>query len=117
MKMRPFFRWFALVISLVFVAFAALQWNDPDPIVWIVAYLVPAALCFLSFRGVVLRLPALAIGAAYFGAAFFVWPDTYLGLTLDKGYFHEIEEAREALGLAICSVVLLVVFSVGVKRK
>src|SRR5215216_1928403 len=35
----------------LFVFSAALQYNDPDPYVWIPVYLYAAVLCWLAFKG------------------------------------------------------------------
>jgi hypothetical protein len=40
-----------LILSILFVLFAALQYNDPDPYIWIPIYGYAAVLCFLAFRG------------------------------------------------------------------
>ena len=40
-----------LVLSILFVLFAALQYNDPDPWIWIPIYGYAATLCFLAYRG------------------------------------------------------------------
>jgi Transmembrane family 220, helix len=40
-----------LILSILFVLFAALQYNDPDPWIWIPIYMYAATLCFLAYRG------------------------------------------------------------------
>ena len=35
----------------VFIVFAALQYNDPDPYLWIPIYLYAAVLCYLAAKG------------------------------------------------------------------
>ena len=37
-----------ILLGLVMVAFAAVQYNDPDALLWIVIYLVPAAWAFAA---------------------------------------------------------------------
>jgi hypothetical protein len=34
----------------IFILFAAVQYNDPDPWMWIALYLYGATLCYLAFR-------------------------------------------------------------------
>ena len=41
---------FNLLFSLVFFVFAALQYNDPDPYIWMPIYLYATILCWLAFR-------------------------------------------------------------------
>ena len=36
----------AALVSSCFLCFAALQWNDPDPEIWVTAYLLPAMMGF-----------------------------------------------------------------------
>jgi hypothetical protein len=40
-----------LSLGILFVFFAGLQYNDPDPYLWIPIYTYAAAICFLAFRG------------------------------------------------------------------
>jgi hypothetical protein len=40
-----------LIFSILFVLFALLQYNDPDPYLWIPIYLYAAILCWLSYKG------------------------------------------------------------------
>jgi hypothetical protein len=41
---------FNILFAAVFVLFAALQYNDPDPYIWVPLYLYAAALCWLASR-------------------------------------------------------------------
>ena len=41
---------FNLIFCFIFIGFAALQYNDPDPYVWIPIYMYAAVLCWLAFR-------------------------------------------------------------------
>lgn len=41
---------FNIFFCLVFILFAALQYNDPDPWLWMPIYLYTALLCWLAFR-------------------------------------------------------------------
>lgn len=42
---------FNLVFAILFVLFAALQYNDPDPYIWIPIYVVSAFVCFQNYKG------------------------------------------------------------------
>ena len=42
---------FNLVFAILFVLFAALQYNDPDPYIWIPIYIVSAFVCFQTYKG------------------------------------------------------------------
>lgn len=39
-----------IIFTIVFLLFAALQWNDPDPLIWIPIYLYAAVLTLLAAR-------------------------------------------------------------------
>jgi hypothetical protein len=41
---------FNVVFCILFILFAAVQYNDPDPYIWIPIYLYAAVLCWLAFR-------------------------------------------------------------------
>lgn len=41
---------FNIVFCLLFIFFAALQYNDPDPYLWMPIYLYSAVFCWLAFR-------------------------------------------------------------------
>ena len=41
---------FNIVFSVLFVLFAALQYNDPDPYIWMPIYLYTAILCWQASR-------------------------------------------------------------------
>lgn len=40
-----------IIFCILFVLSAALQYNDPDPYLWIPIYLVPAWFCFQAVKG------------------------------------------------------------------
>jgi len=86
-----------LLAGLLFLGFAALQYNDADAWFWILIYLYNFVFAVLLFREKFLPLPS-AIGAlVFFGIAFY-----YAGL---KGLSTlNLEEVREAYGLMICGV-------------
>jgi len=44
-------KWSHLVISLLFLSFAIMQWNDADAIFWIVMYIGVSGVAFLAFKG------------------------------------------------------------------
>ena len=50
MKLTEGMKVFNLLFCLLFVFSAALQYNDPDPYIWMPIYLYGATLCWLAFR-------------------------------------------------------------------
>ncbi len=109
------FNWIFVVL---FVLFAAVQYNDPDPYLWMPIYLYAAALCWLASR---YRFPRIAywVGfAAYLPYAVYKAFDQN-GL-VDWIRYHNaeniagtmkaetpwVEETREFFGLVIVIAVL-----------
>ncbi len=109
---------FNLVFTLVFVLFAALQYNDPDPFLWIPIYLFAAFLCWKAFKGVYLT-SLMWVGLGLYGAyAAYLLLDKNGVLSWASEHGAEslvesmkatkpwIEETREFGGLLILMVVL-----------
>lgn len=108
-------RYFALFFAVLFVLFAAVQYNDPDPWFWIPVYLIPAVISFLVFRGTY-PVAALWIAAALFlvGAIYWLPPNMseWLGMEQEASTLEMrvpfIEEAREAMGLFVVVVAMVI---------
>jgi hypothetical protein len=47
------FKIFNLVFGVLFLICAGLQWNDPDPYLWIPLYLLSALSCAYAFKGII----------------------------------------------------------------
>ena len=65
---------FNLIFCFIFTGFAVLQYNDPDPYIWVPLYMYSAVLCWLAFRGKYFRIAYLAgilVYAVYAGYKFF----------------------------------------------
>ena len=59
---------FTIFFCIVFILFAAVQYNDPDPYLWMPIYLYTAVLCWLAFRNKFFPgayLLGMAVYAAY----------------------------------------------------
>lgn len=111
---------FNIIWAILFVLFAALQYNDPDPYIWIPIYLYAAILCWLAFRGkyypnaYLIGMVIYAIYAVYLvftPDGVIDWIEKHNAEGITKTMHAEkpwIEDAREFLGLLILIVVLLV---------
>ena len=99
----------ALVFGLLFILFAAFQYNDPDPQIWIPIYSVAAIACFMAFAGVGQPVLYGIIAAGYVVAAIYQWPPKFEGFLFSEVGMRSmnIEMAREAGGLAICAAVMV----------
>jgi hypothetical protein len=118
---------FNLIFCILFVLFAALQYNDPDPYLWVPIYLYAAVLCWLAFRGKYYPAACLIGIGLYLGYAvylFFTHDGVWDWITKhDAGNIAEsmhaekpwIEDTREFFGLLILIVVLLIDYRKGRK--
>ncbi len=120
---------FNVIFGVLFIISAGLQYNDVDPLLWIVLYGFAAWACFMAARGRHL-IWAYASGIlVYLG--FVVYFLIFKHNVMDWALNHEakdlvqsmkadkpwIEETREVLGLLIMIVVLAIDWMVGAKRR
>ena len=92
---------FNVFSGLVFLACAALQWNDPDPLLWIVLYLLAAISCGLAFAHINAVKFNISIVAVYvvYAVYLFVAEDGVLSWMLD----HQFESlTRSMMASAPC---------------
>lgn len=122
---------FNIVFCIIFILFAALQYNDPDPYLWIPIYLYTAALCGLAASGrfyPAAFLVGIAIYGAYAGYKIFDqnglidWIQQHNAENIAetmKARKPWIEESREFFGLIILIVVLIIDFryAMNLRRK
>jgi len=111
---------FNIGFCIVFVLFAAVQYNDPDPYIWMPIYLYSAALCWLAFKNKFYP-SAYLLGIAVYGvyATYKIFDQNGLIDWMTKHHAENIaetmkagkpwiEETREFFGLVILIVVLLI---------
>lgn len=113
---------FNIVFIFLFIVFAGLQYNDPDPYIWVTIYLYGALVSYLALSN---RFkPALYyIGfTVYFGYALFLLFDKTGAISWATEHHAEnivqsmkatkpwIEETREFGGLAILLTVFVINF-------
>lgn len=111
---------FNIIFIVLFILFAALQYNDPDPYVWIPVYLYAAYLCYQAIKGhyqPVGYIVGIIIYVAYAVYLFFDktgvldWAQEHHAENIAQSMHADkpwIEETREFGGLLIVVVVLLV---------
>lgn len=114
-------RYVNMLLGVLMVAFAAVQYNDPDALLWIVIYLVPAAWAFAaafrlaqvrSLAGTRLLWLSVVVGV---GTTVYYWPATP-GFWRKEVWWVE-ETAREGMGVMIALAVLFVVLATALLRK
>jgi len=109
---------FNLFFAFVFVVFAALQYNDPDPYIWVPIYLYAAVLCWYASRNKFYPkayIAGMIVYALY--AAYKIFDQNGLLDWINKHHAEDIaatmkaekpwiEESREFFGLLILIGVL-----------
>ncbi|WP_394749694.1 transmembrane 220 family protein [Spongiimicrobium salis] len=105
--MNIIFKGLSLVFAILFIWSAYVQYNDPDAMLWYVIYGVAALASLLFFMGKLKRVLSLSLGIAYLVYALSLWPDKFEGVTIGEGDIVNIERGREALGMLIVSLVML----------
>lgn len=104
--MTLFFKILGLLLGILFLWAAFVQYNDPDAFLWYITYGIGflASILFvvgrLSFRW------ALILGALYTVGGIFFWPERFEGVTIGEGDIENIERARESLGMLIVALVM-----------
>jgi len=111
------FNWFFIVC---FVLFAALQYNDPDPYIWVPIYLYAAFLCWQATKNKFSKLLYI-IGYVVFGGyaiykifdanGLVDWVTKHNAENIAETMKAEkpwVEESREFFGLVIILVVMLI---------
>ncbi len=106
-----------LVLAVLFLVFAFVQINDPDPVVWILIYGIMAVACVLAAFRYYYPVPLLVLLVVFVGYSFVFlsgvieWfqsdDKSMLFDDLAKMQYPYIEESREYLGLLICILVLV----------
>ena len=115
-----------ILFALMFLVFAGLQYNDPDPILWMPVYLAMVVVCILASLGKFYqRVNYLLIAGYVLFSLIYIpgvidWlrsPDPMLLFSeVAKMDYIYIEETREFMGLMICVVVLLWYISLAKKQ-
>tara|TARA_R110001592_G_scaffold213841_2_gene466684 strand:- start:362 stop:709 length:348 start_codon:yes stop_codon:yes gene_type:complete len=114
--MNLLFKILGYLFALLFTISAILQYNDPDALVWIIIYAI-AALISLGFAlNKINYVIPLVIGLLAFADFLYLYPSDFQGFDLNDGDITTVELGREAFGLLIISIVMLV-FSFRIKRK
>ena len=120
---------FNIIFAGLFVVSAGLQFNDPDPWLWIPIYLYGAVLCWFAFRGrYYTRAMLVGIGAYLVYAVYLVftkngvidWATEHHAESLVQTMKAEkpwIEDTREFGGLLILIVVLGIDYVYASRRK
>jgi hypothetical protein len=118
------------ILALMFLAFAFVQINDPDPVLWILIYGVMATLAMMAIfqyypRKFLAAVLALYIAYGIFTLIYHPGVLEWLKSENKSDIFDDvkkmenlyIEESREFLGLMICIGVLILYVVLAFKRR
>jgi len=101
-----------LVVAAFFVLFTLVQYNDPDPLLWMIIYGLTALACVL-YR--LERLPP-AVAAGYGVLALLL--GLYLAYrVISQGQFIFAEEGREMMGSFLVAIWMGMLYWRGVQRQ
>lgn len=115
-----------IVLAVIFILFAAVQFNDPDPFLWVAIYgLVAAVSAFAAWqkynRPALIFLMVVCIGGSiyYFPGLIELFSDHEIGdltktMKAEKPF---IEKSRESLGLLLSFLVLLYHYFQAARQK
>jgi hypothetical protein len=105
------------ILAVMFLAFAFVQINDPDPMIWILIYGIMAVTCVLAAFNFYSRKFLIVLAVLYLAYSVIYFPGVLEWLShknkadlfddIAKMEHLYIEESREFLGLMICIAVLI----------
>ena len=101
----------SILFFMMFLVFAYMQLNDPDPFQWVSIYLVAAFISIMNYFGRIRKYMLFAFFLVFLVGAILLWPPKYEGL---EGKMMKekpgIELARESLGLGVAALACGVFF-------
>jgi uncharacterized membrane protein len=104
--MKTLFKILSFLFAVLFIVSAALQYNDPDPIIWILIWGISAIISFLFFLNKISFIITMIAGVLSFIGFLYLYPSNFQGFNLKDGDREIIELGREAFGLLIIAVVM-----------
>ena len=122
-------KFFNIFFCIVFIVFAGLQYNDPDPYIWVPIYLYTAVLCYFAARKRyytkaflfgILVYTLYAVYKIFDTNGLIDWIQKHHAENIAETMKAEqpwIEESREFFGLIILIAVLGINCFVAVKRR
>ncbi|MGO4919679.1 transmembrane 220 family protein [Maribacter spongiicola] len=106
--MNLLFKILEYVFAVLFTVGAVLQYNDPDSLNWIIIYGVAALISLLFALNKIGYIVPMILGVLAFIGFLYLYPSDFQGFDLNDGDIVTVELGREAFGLLIISIVLLI---------
>jgi hypothetical protein len=116
----------SFLLAVMFLVFAFVQINDPDPVIWILIYGAMAVISIMAIFNFYPFKVMIGLVVLYIAYSIVYLPGVLEWLKQDdksllfddvaKMQYPYVEQAREFLGLMIC-IVVLVIFIVRARRK
>jgi len=103
--MNPIFKSIGFLFTLLFGLGAAVQYNDPDSLAWIIIYLLAALISLLFALNKLNIFIPLVCGVACFIGFVYLYPSDFQGFDLNDGDIKTVELGREAFGLLIIALI------------
>ena len=94
------------LFAVLSVISAALQYNDPDPIIWILIWGISAIISFLFFLNKISFIITMIAAVLSLIGFMYLYPSNFQGFDLNNGDIENIERGREAFGLLIIALVM-----------
>ena len=104
--MKTLFKTLSLLFTVLFMVSAVLQYNDPDPIIWIVIWGAAAVISALFLFNKLSFTVPLILGILSCIGFVYLYPSNFQGFSLVDGDIENIELKREAFGLLIIAFVM-----------
>jgi len=98
------------IAGIFFALCALVQWNDPDPWLWISVYMMACIIMELASRDIFYPSISLLFLIISMVGAVFLFPTDFQGFFGDMHTANNIEEARESIGLMLISLSQMYLF-------
>jgi len=115
------------VLAIMFLVFAFLQVNDPDPVLWILIYGSMSVVCIMAIFEYYQKKLLVFQAILFLVYGFILLPGVgewlrqdHLSILFDEGMkmqYPFVEQSREFLGLVICLLVLTFYFIRSARKK
>ena len=92
-----------IAFFLMYCYFAYLNFNDPDPVLWVTIYMAAGTVCLLAFFQKAFWYVDIPMCLFYIGYSIKNWPDKWMGFRMPMSHDINIEKGRESVGLLIAT--------------